>query len=143
MPVGLLIRQVFEEAADFGDAVGRLSEAVIPCDCLLPVTGMLPDEMLVIERTPTRHAIRRARNGFVHATNDYRLIDPDTCGFLSALQSTSCGRFDRLNDLLVVNAVQTPEACLKVLSDPGVVMSITVQQMVFQATTGTSLWRSV
>lgn len=142
MPVGLLMRQVFEEARNFDEAVERLSTAPLSCDCLLLVSGVRPGQMLVIERTPTRHAIRRAENGFVHVTNDYRLIDPDTSDSLSELQTTSCGRFERLADRLS-SGPDSPDACLELLSDPGVIMSITVQQMVFQAATGTFSWRSV
>ena len=42
MPVVLLIRTVFEEARPFSEALARLSDAPLPCDCLLLLTRRSP-----------------------------------------------------------------------------------------------------
>ncbi len=135
-PVILLLRTVLETCRSFADALAVLRDTPIPCDCLLLLTGTLPDEMVVIERTPSRSATRLAVDGFVAVTNDYRALDIATDGSRSVLQTTSCGRFERIEQLLRKTPVDSLDACIRHLSDPGVKMGITVQQMVFNASTG-------
>ncbi len=60
-PVVLLLRTVLEAARSFDEAAAILSDAGLPCDCLLLLTGTRSGEMVVIERTPTRHALRDIR----------------------------------------------------------------------------------
>jgi hypothetical protein len=135
-PVVLLLRTVLEEARSFDEAVAILSNALLPCDCLLLLTGTRSGEMVVIERTPSRHAVRPAQCGFVTVTNDYSLLNADPGVVGSELLATSCHRFQRVEGLLRNARPQNPENCFSHLSDPGVQMQITVQQMVFRAATG-------
>ena len=141
LPVAFQIRQTFEEAETFSEAVDRLSQAVIPGNCLLLVSGIGPGEMLVIERTPTRSAIRQAEAGRVIVANDYLKLDAETTLANTELQSSSCGRYSRVATLL-----QKPptglQGCLDYLRNPAVKMSITVQQMAFHAASGGSSWRA-
>lgn len=141
LPVAFQIRKTFEEAATFAGAVERLSQAVIPGNCLLLVSGTGPGEMLVIERTPTRNAIRLCEAGRIIVTNEYRKLDTETVFASSELQSSSCSRYGR-----VVNLLHRPpkglQDCIDHLRDPAVQMSITVQQMAFHAATGASSWRA-
>ena len=44
-PVVLLLRTVLEEARTFDEAVATLSDALLPCDCLLLITGTRSGEM--------------------------------------------------------------------------------------------------
>ena len=141
MPVVFLLRTVLEQARTFEEAVATLAGAPLPCDCLLLVTGTRAGEMAVVERTPSRHAIRRAENGWLCVTNDYRGLAVDTAGPNGELAATSCGRYDRATALLQAARPSTPEECLRILDDPGVRMEITVQQMVFQAAAGTLDYR--
>ena len=135
-PVVLLLRTVLEEARSFDEAAAILSSALLPCDCLLLLTGTRSGEMVVIERTPSRHAVRPAQGGFVSVTNDYWRLNANPGVASSELLATSCHRFQRVEGLLRDERPQNPEDCFSYLSDPGVQMQMTVQQMVFRAATG-------
>ena len=135
-PVVLLLRTVLEEARSFDDALAVLSGALLPCDCLLLLTGTRAGEMAVIERTPSRHAVRSAQDGFVCVTNDYQRLKADPRGETSELLATSCHRFQRVEGLIRNESPENPDHCFTYLSDPDVQMKITVQQMVFRAATG-------
>ena len=93
-------------------------------------------EMAVIERTPSRAEIRLGENGCVFVTNDYRLIRTGLRNLESELQATACRRYDRVSSLVASRVPQDADHCLNYLSDATVRMGITVQQMVFQASTG-------
>jgi len=92
--------------------------------------------MAVIERTSTRAAVRGPGGGFVAVTNEYRRLD--AAGTLTGnhLQETACRRFDRATELLEQGLPLDAAACLRILADPAVRMSITVQQMVMRPKTG-------
>jgi hypothetical protein len=135
-PVVLLLRTVLETACSFDEAAACLSHALLPCDCLLLLTGTRSGEMVVIERTPTRHAVRSAQEGFICVTNDYQQLNTNSGGATSDLLATSCNRFQRVRTLMSNDRPQNSEDCFNCLSDPGVQMRITVQQMVFRAATG-------
>jgi acid ceramidase len=135
MPVVLLLRIVLEEARSFDDAVAILSHALLPCDCLLLLTGTRPGEMVVIERTPSRHALRSAQGGFVCVTNDYQRLNGGPAG-TSEILATSCNRYQRVEALVRKETPGDPNVCFDYLTDPSVKMRITVQQMVFRAATG-------
>jgi acid ceramidase len=89
MPVVLLLRTVLEESRTFDEAAATLSDALLPCDCLLLLTGTRASEMAVIERTPTRHAVRRGQGDFVCVTNDYQQLDANSSDPTSQLLATS------------------------------------------------------
>ena len=92
--------------------------------------------MLVIERTPSRRAIRSAQDGFICVTNDYQKLNAASGITESDLIATSCNRFRRVETLVCSERPQNPDDCFAVLADPAVKMNITVQQMVFRASTG-------
>ena len=135
MPVSLLIRTALEEARTFDEALSVLSATPVPSDSLLLLTGIRPGEHAVIERTPSRSAIRKQPD-FICVTNDYKQIQANGIDTASEILATSCGRFDRVNSLIRGHRPTTPETCFNYLSDPAVKMQITVQQMVFEAVTG-------
>ncbi len=135
-PITFLIRKVLAEAPDYATAVSLLSESDIFADCLLLVTGTRPGEMAVVERTPTKSAIRGPENGFIAVTNNYEKLRVDGTVSDNSLQATSCDRIDRLRSLLPSVRPGNATACLEVLSDPGVRMAGTLQQMFFQPATG-------
>ncbi|MBM3769597.1 MAG: hypothetical protein FJW32_29840 [Acidobacteria bacterium] len=56
-------------------------------------------------------------------------------------QATACGRFDRICELVNARRPLDAEECLGYLSDDGVRMTITMQQMVLQAATGMAVVR--
>lgn len=129
-PVTLLIRDVLENANSFEEAKGMLSKTEIASDCLLMLVGTQADEMVVIERTPRKYALRYPQNGYLIVTNNYREF-ANTVKTDDVLQQSSCGRFDRTNELLSIKTPDTAKTCLEILSDNNVKMGITVQQMVF------------
>ena len=136
MPIVFLIRNTLENAKCFEEAKYLLSETPIPCDCLLLLTGLKAGQLVVIERTPTRHAILDAVNGVISVTNNYQKMLTGNVTPDSELLKTSCSRFKRIQDLVSQRQPISAEACLEHLSDPSVRMTITMQQMVFQASTG-------
>jgi len=135
-PVVLLLRTALEEARSFDEARALLSESPIPCDCLLLLTGIMPGQLVVIERTPSRHAIRGPHAGYICVTNRYQQLDAGLGGAPSGLLATWCQRFQRMEALVNNRRPQDSEDCFRYLSDPEVRMNMTVQQMVFRAATG-------
>jgi hypothetical protein len=133
--VVFLIRSVLESAKTYDEAVLTLATTPIPCDCLLLITGTRPGEMAAIERTPSRHAIRHAHRKRLCITNDYLLLDSEKGAAPNELQRSSCGRLERIHELLRVSPGDF-ETCFAYLSDPNVRMELTVQQMVFRARDG-------
>jgi predicted choloylglycine hydrolase len=140
-PVVFALRQVLEEAASFESALRTLQTMPLASDSLLLLTGVRAGEMAVIERTPTRAEVRFSKNGSIFVTNDYRKMHTVLRSVQSELQATACGRYDRISELVAVRVPRDAMECLNYLNDPAVRMGITVQQMVFHATTGMCLVR--
>jgi len=99
-PVVFLLRTVFEQARTFDDALALLTETPLPCDCLLLLTGIRAGELVVIERTPSRHALRYAKNGYVCVTNGYQALNAGLGSAPSELLATWCQRFERVEVLI-------------------------------------------
>jgi acid ceramidase len=133
-PVTLLLRSVLENASSFDEALAILQSSRISSDCLLLLVGA-DGQMAVIERSPTRSAVRRDSVPLL-VTNDYRALDVGEGPSRGELAETSCGRFDRARSLLDATPPASPQDCLAILSDPRVKMGITVQQMVFDVRSG-------
>jgi hypothetical protein len=135
-PIAFVLRRALEEAPTFDAAVTRLQEAPIASDALLLVTGTKPGEAVVIERAPTRAALRFASRGALVVTNDYRkLASSPTEVSGSSLVATSCDRFDRASALLRSGPTTMAES-LPILKDRAVRMAITVQHVAMCAATG-------
>jgi len=130
LPVVALLRLVLQEEPTFDAAVARLSDAKIASDAIIMVVGTQPGEMVVIERTPSRHAVRHAENGALRATNDYRSLLDVTEAPTGEIHRTSCGRFERIGELLQSRPSSLQEA-IGALADSQVMMGITVQHMAF------------
>lgn len=136
-PVVYLIRKTLEQAISFNQAIEWLKNTPIASDCLLLVCGKKPDEMAVIERTPSRGEIRTAKNGKIVVTNDYQLIEPSYSPQNGQISDSSCGRYNRLEELLKNNVSLEPKTVHSLLSDSDVRMGITMQQMYFNPKKGT------
>lgn len=132
--VSFLLREVLDQAVDFDDACARLTGTTLAADCLLLVTGPRNGQMCVIERTPTKTAVRRPEAGRIVVTNDYRALTGTIGAGAGELAATACGRFDRASAL--IDQVLDVDAALAVLSDPAVRMDMTVQQMAFNVRNG-------
>lgn len=135
-PVVFLLRTVLEEITTFEEALKTLCETPLPCDCLLLLSGVRTGELVVIERTPCRFALRHAKNGYVCVTNGYQNLNSGLSSSRSELLSTWCQRLERVESLIADKKPRGPEVCLRYLDDPQVKMDMTVQQMVFCAGTG-------
>ncbi len=135
-PITFWLRTVFEQAATFSQAVDMLTSAEIASDCLLLVVGTTNEEMCVIERTPTRSAVRPASDGALVVANEYLALEGQALSTPSELLATSSGRFSRATQLLEASRPSTAGDCLKILSNPDVQLPITMQQMIFQPTSG-------
>jgi predicted choloylglycine hydrolase len=141
-PATFLIRKVLENAEDFDQAVKMLSEEPILSDCLLMVVGVNNGEMVVIERTPNRYAIRYPENDFLVVTNDYRKLKESKGGNSSGadlhdILGSACTRYDGAVRCLKEKLPETPADAYDILSDPDVFFGkITDQQMVMCPATG-------
>lgn len=133
-PVTFLLRSVFETARTFDEAVDRLVSTEIASDCLILVTGTRQGEMAVIERTPTRAAVRWPKDGYIVVANEYVSLDNTAAQAVEQpLQVTSEDRYCRTTMLLAQYVPQDIAGCFAILCDPAVQMRITVQQMVMSA----------
>ncbi|HEX5270655.1 MAG TPA: C45 family peptidase [Gemmataceae bacterium] len=140
-PVLLHVRRVLEDASDFDDALRMLSRQRLAAPALFTLAGTRNDQRVVIERTPSRHALRRPNGDEpLLTTNDYRLLtnaqghDP-----ADVLLRTACPRYERLGQLM---AKHTPDqevadgALLYALSDEGVIQQITAQHVIMRPRSG-------
>ena len=139
-PVLLHLRRVVEDARDFRDALTMLSEQTLTAPALFTLVGSRNEERVVIERTPTRHALRWPdAGGPLVTTNDYRLLDKPRTYEGRQLYQTACARYDALcgffGDHRADRAVEDA-ALLYILSDPAVIQGITCQHVIFRPATG-------
>ena len=135
-PITFLIRQILEFEADYDSAVKKLCQTPIASDCLLMIVGKKPHQACVIERTPTKFAIRNPENNHLIVTNDYKKLDGARLSN-DVLQDTSCGRYDKVAELLSEHPPVDENEYFEILSNQDVMMNITVQQMVFNITKDT------
>ncbi|SMB81297.1 C45 family autoproteolytic acyltransferase/hydolase [Deinococcus hopiensis] len=136
-PVVLLLRQVLDEVETYDEAVRILASVPIAADCLLLVTGVRNEEMTVIERSPTRSAVRGPERGILAVANDYlALTNAEKVERPDGLHVTSSGRYACALQHLANHVPRNADACFQVLQAPDVRMGITVQHMVLQASTG-------
>lgn len=131
-PVAFLLREVLEGQHSFEEAKTILEETPLICDCLLLLAGTKASEICVIERTPTQYSTRTATNKSIVVTNDYKCLSVGSDN-QTALKETSCGRYDQAQFLLEQQPPQDAGACFDILNNEQVKMTITVQQMVFNA----------
>lgn len=135
LPVSFLLRDILNSADSFEQAKTTLETTIIASDCLILLTGIKSTEMAVIERTPKRFSTRLPQKDYIIVTNDYKQLENNHTGE-SILQSTSCGRYDRAMELIATRFPKNNKECLEILQDKEVMMTITVQQMVFDTKTG-------
>lgn len=135
-PVLLHLRRVLEDARDFDEALGMLTGEHLTVGGLITLVGTQNSQRVVVERTPTRYALRRPRGDEpLIATNDYRsLTRPEASEELETCRTT-CARFDACRDFF---ANHRPERdiddaeLLYRLSDPQVIQEITAQHVILR-----------
>jgi len=135
-PITFLLRNVLQTARTFHEAIQVLRDTPVASDSLLLVTGIRGGEMAVIERSPQRSAVRSAVDGILVVTNDYRALSASAAQHTTELGRTACSRFDSASELARRLRPRTVSECLPILQNHSVKMSITVQHMVLQASTG-------
>lgn len=144
-PVLLLLREVLSDARDFADAVRRLTRTRLMMSALFSVVGTKNSERVVIERSPTKSAVREAAGDEpLIATNDYRALFPTQAGTgLEALRTT-CERYDTLSRFWSSGDAAAPvtdEHLLYALTDPDVIQSITAQHAIMRPAEGSiKMW---
>jgi hypothetical protein len=135
-PVLLHVRRVLEDARDFDDALRMLAEQTLAAPALFTLAGRRNDQRVVIERTPTRHALRRPHGDEpLLTTNSYRLLEDAGAspGFECCPRYEALGRFFAHHR--PVEHVEDA-ALLYVLSDPSVMQEITAQHVILRPATG-------
>lgn len=136
LPVVSLLRKVLESCKTFAEAVELSARTDIASDAIIVVTGARKGERVVIERTPTRHALRSVADEPLVAANDYLSLQEAGSSVSGMLAESSCSRFDRAIQLLTKAPVNSAENALLILSDDQIKMGITAQQMAFNVTSG-------
>ena len=135
-PVLLHLRRVLEDARDFDEAVRMAAEQRLAVCGLITLVGSDNRQRVVVERTPSRHALRWPKGDEpLFATNDYRLMfQPQTSDELETCRTT-CSRYEALQEFFASHRpdrdVEDAEL-LYILSDPRVIQTITAQHIIFR-----------
>jgi hypothetical protein len=138
-PVLLHLRRVLEDARDFDDALKMVAQQTLASPALVTLVGSRNDQRVVVERTPTRSALRwAAGDRALVATNDYRVLVQAGEEKLGDLGHTACSRYEALTRFFAGHgADQDVEdaALLYVLSDPAIIQGITAQHIILRPRT--------
>lgn len=133
-PVMLHIRRVLEDAANFNEARDMLSRETLAVSGLFTLVGRTNEERAVIERSPTKSAIRTANGDEpLITTNHYIELYPEHSSGEGKLFSTACARFSKLGGYFSGPSSHKPitdEELLYALTDPGVMQQITAQHVI-------------
>lgn len=142
-PVLLHLRRVVEDAANFDEALAMLRDQRLTAPALFTLIGTENEQRVVIERSPTRHALRRAEGS--HAlltTNDYRLLYQETpkpgTNDPKNFYVSTCSRYNALCQFFANWSSELPHnitQLLYILSDPEVIQGITAQHVIFHPRT--------
>lgn len=139
-PVLLHLRRVIEDAPDFDAALQMLTGQTLAAPGLFTLVGSQNEQRVVVERSPTRHAIRRPQGDEpLFTTNDYRLLFQTQASDQSELYRTTCSRYEALCRHFARSRPDRPVTdaeLLYVLSDSSVIQSITAQQIVMRPRSG-------
>jgi hypothetical protein len=138
-PVLLFLRTLLEDARDFDHAVALCAEQRLFAPGLITLVGTENHQRVIVERTPTRHALRRpTADGPLIATNDYRLLyKPQTRAGVE-IYETTCSRFEALSAMLRSETglrAMSDQELLYRLTDERVIQGITAQHVVVRPAT--------
>jgi acid ceramidase len=160
-PVLLHLRRLLEDAKSFDEALAMLRDTRLASSALFTLVGKKNSQRVVIERSPTSHALRYPADDShtLITTNHYQKLfkreaqlatqdATDTTGSVGATGSTdtsgatgsdiyetTCGRLSRMKEMckaLSPAHASDDAALLYILSDPGVLSGITAQQIVMR-----------
>ncbi|MCA9085371.1 MAG: hypothetical protein KDA81_15015 [Planctomycetaceae bacterium] len=140
-PVLLHLRRVLEDATDFDDAFRMLTRRKLFAPALITLVGRTNEQRVVIERSPTRCALRWANdNEALITTNDYRVLERPSTNDTAEIYRTTCSRFDYLTQFFREHdssRAVAQEKLLYALTDSAVIQSITAQHIVMHPASDT------
>jgi hypothetical protein len=140
-PVLLHLRRVVEDARDFDHALQMLTRQTLAASALFTLVGSRNPHRVVVERTPTRHALRWPRDDEpLIVTNDYRLLYRPETHAGAEIYETTCQRYDALCRFFGGHRADREvddSALLYILSDPDVIQQITAQHIILRPRQGT------
>jgi hypothetical protein len=113
-PATLVAADVLERARNLTEAVGILQKALVFVSDIYVVADGKTGELAVVEKTPTRCAVRRADSRILAANHPET---PDFAGARLAASSTSLYRRERLEELLAREGRLDATSALRVLRD--------------------------
>ena len=136
-PVLLHLRRVIEDAVDFDGALKQLTSTTLATSGLITLVGERNDQRVVIERTPTKHALRwpSKDDAPLITTNDYRLLYEPATNDKSEIYQSTCSRFEKLASLLkdCDPTADIPDTqLLYYLTDPNIQQAITAQHILIR-----------
>jgi len=135
-PVMLYIRHVLEQAASYEQALEMLTHEVLAASALITVVGTENDQRAVVERSPSRHAVRHATGDTpLVATNDYRKLYATTTHDSNEIYQTTCSRYDEIHNFFSGHKQEdevSDDKLLYLLSSENVIQSITAQHIIMR-----------
>lgn len=136
-PVLLHVRRVVEDAADFEAALKMLSTQRLAVPALFTLVGTGNEQRVVVERSPTKSALRWGRPDVaLIATNDYRLLfQTERHEHVGEIYETTCSRFEFLTRFFERHSADrsvADEQLLYALTDPWVIQGITAQHIILR-----------
>lgn len=130
-PVLLFLRRVLEDARDFREALQWVTSENLAASALITLAGTENDERVIVERSPTKAALRWGEAGKpLFVTNHYRELYPD-----AGDERNWCSRYNRLCELTAgfdAGNELSDDLLLYGLSDPGVIQTITAQHILIR-----------
>lgn len=141
-PLGIILRRAMTASTGFAVLVDRLASVPLRCDCVLLVTGVNQGEMVVIERTPTRAALREPSSSVLLATNHYCALEAGASrpGYVSTgrepFGAGTRERYDAACTRLASTKVDDVDACSLLLGGPPFMHETTVLRTAMRASTG-------
>lgn len=128
-PVLLFLRRLLDHASGFEEALQLASETPLMSSCLITLAGPRNDQRAVVERTPSRTAVRRAQGDEpLVVTNHYRqLAAPSSCERYHCL----------LHGTARLSSRPTTGELLACITREPILTGITAQHVIMQPFTGT------
>lgn len=130
-PVLLFLRHVLEDARDFKEALEWVSTQTLATSALITLAGTENDERVIVERSPTKAALRWGEaNKPLFVTNHYRELYTTESD-----ERSWCSRYDRICELtrdFDATHELPDDLLLYGLSDPEVIQTITAQHILIR-----------
>ena len=141
-PLSLFLRNIFLKMLDFKAAVKIIENTDLSCDCILLITGDVPGEILIVERTPSQFSTRSFDNEPVIATNHFiglpfGLNEP---GYVeTGIEPFGVGSFNRYKEVVELFSKTPPRRekdCLRYMGEVPFVNDLTIHRTLFHAHSG-------